>query len=84
MRCAPINLGASGIDCECTYDDKSKDPDTLARHKSAIIIGLLDALAARGLTLAYPTQTTYTAAPDGTLVMPYAPPAEPPEAGLRA
>jgi len=34
---------------------------------------LLDALAERGLALAYPTQTTYTAAPDGTLVMPYAP-----------
>ena len=76
VRCAPINLGASGIDCECTYDDKSKDPDTLARHKSAIIIALLDALADRGLTLAYPTQTTYTAAPDGTLVMPYAAPAK--------
>ena len=36
---------------------------------------LLDAFAERGLTLAYPTQTTFTAAPDGTLVMPYAPPA---------
>jgi small-conductance mechanosensitive channel len=74
VRCAPVNLGASGIDCECTYDDKSKDPDTLARHKAAIIVALLDALAERGLILAYPTQTTYTAAPDGTLVMPYAPP----------
>jgi small-conductance mechanosensitive channel len=75
VRCLPINLGPSGIDCECTYDDKSKDPDTLARHKAAIIIALLDALAERGLSLAYPTQTTFTAAPDGTLVMPYAPPA---------
>jgi hypothetical protein len=75
VRCAPINLGPSGIDCECTYDDKSKDPDTLARHKAAIIIALLKVLDERGLTLAYPTQTTYTAAPDGTLVMPYAPPA---------
>ena len=77
VRCAPINLGPSGIDCECVYDDKSKDPDTLARHKAAIIIALLDALSQRGLTFAYPTQTTYTAAPDGTLVMPYAPPAKP-------
>jgi hypothetical protein len=30
--------------------------------------------AARGIEFAYPTQTTYTAAPDGTLVMPYAEP----------
>jgi small-conductance mechanosensitive channel len=77
VRCIPVNLGPSGVDCECVYDDKSKDPDTLARHKAAIIIALLDALAERGLSLAYPTQTTFTAAPDGTLVMPYAPPARP-------
>ena len=77
VRCAPINLGPSGIDCECTYDDKSKDPDTLARHKAAIIVALLEALAERGMALAYPTQTTYTAAPDGTLVMPWASPAQP-------
>ena len=77
VRCIPINLGASGIDCECVYDDKSKEPDTLARHKAAIISLLLDALAERGLALAYPTQTTYTAAPDGSFVMPYAPPLKP-------
>ncbi len=76
VRCAPINLGPNGIDCECTYDDRSKDPDTQARHKAAIIIALLDSLAERGLALAYPTQTTFTAAPDGTLVMPWAPPAK--------
>lgn len=76
VRCIPVNLGPSGIDCECVYDDKSKDPDTLARHKAAIITDLLAALTTRGLALAYPTQTTYTAAPDGTLVMPWAPPAK--------
>jgi small-conductance mechanosensitive channel len=75
VRCAPINLGPSGIDCECVYDDRSKEPDTQARHKAAIIVALLDAFAERGLALAYPTQTTFTAAPDGTLVMPWAPPA---------
>ena len=77
VRCLPVTLAASGIDCECVYDDKSKDPDTLARHKAAIIVALLEALAKRDLALAYPTQTTYTAAPDGTLVMPWAPPAKP-------
>ena len=77
VRCMPTNLAASGVDCECVYDDKSKDPDTLARHKAAILIALLDALAERGLALAYPTQTTFTAAPDGTLVMPWAPPTKP-------
>jgi hypothetical protein len=28
--------------------------------------------AAEGISIPYPTQTNYTAAPDGTLVMPYA------------
>jgi hypothetical protein len=28
--------------------------------------------AEQGIVIPYPTQTTYTAAPDGTLVMPYA------------
>jgi hypothetical protein len=76
VRCMPVNIGPNGIDCECVYDDRSKDPDTLARHKAAVITALLRALAGKGLDLAYPTQTTYTAAPDGTLVMPYAPPAK--------
>ena len=34
----------------------------------------IDAFAEHGLEFAYPTQTTFTAAPDGTLVMPYAAP----------
>jgi small-conductance mechanosensitive channel len=74
VRCLPTNLGPSGIDCECVYDDRSNEQDTLVRHRAAIITALIDAFGKRGLVLAYPTQTTYTAAPDGTLVMPYAPP----------
>jgi len=49
----------------------------IAGHRSAIIMNLLKVFAAEGIEFAYPTQTTYTAAPDGTLVMPYAPPAAP-------
>ena len=75
VRCLAINIGPSGIDCECVYDDRSKDQDTLVQHKAAVITALLRALDAKGLALAYPTQTTYTAGPDGRLVMPYAPPA---------
>ena len=38
---------------------------------------LIDAFAEHGLEFAYPTQTTFTAAPDGTMIMPYAqPPAQ--------
>ena len=41
-----------------------------ARHEVGIAI--LRAFADAGIDFAYPTQTTFTAAPDGTLVMPYA------------
>jgi small-conductance mechanosensitive channel len=41
-----------------------------ARHKVALAI--IDRFARDGIAFAYPTQTTFTAAPDGTLVMPFA------------
>jgi small-conductance mechanosensitive channel len=74
VRCCATAFGPSSIDCELVYDDRSRDPDTLARHKSAIIIAIKRTFEREGVEFAYPTQTTYTAAPDGTLVMPYAAP----------
>jgi hypothetical protein len=35
---------------------------------------VIEAFAAEKIDFAYPTQTTFTAAPDGSYVMPYAPP----------
>jgi hypothetical protein len=36
------------------------------------MLGILRRFAELGVELAYPTQTTFTAAPDGRLIMPYA------------
>lgn len=77
VRCGATAFGPSAIECELVYDDRSRDPDTLARHKSAIIIGVKRIFEREGIQFAYPTQTTFTAAPDGTMVMPYAPLADP-------
>ena len=74
VRATAVGFGPSAIDVEMLYDDRTIDPDKLAAHKSAIIIGVMRALAEQGISFAYPTQTTFTAAPDGTLVMPWAPP----------
>jgi small-conductance mechanosensitive channel len=74
VRCAVSGFGASAIDFQLVYDDRGKDVDTRALNKSAICIGILKAFKAAGIEFAYPTQTTFTAAPDGTLVMPYAGP----------
>ena len=72
VRCCAVAFGPSSIDCELVYDDRARDPDTLARHKSAIIVGVKRIFEREGIEFAYPTQTTFTAAPDGTYVMPYA------------
>ena len=72
VRCCAIAFGPSSIDCELVYDDRTRDLDTLAKHKSEIIVGVKRAFEREGISFAYPTQTTFTAAPDGAMVMPYA------------
>ena len=76
VRSGATALGPSSIECELVYDDRGRDPDALARHKSAIIINIKRVFEREGIAFAYPTQTTFTAAPDGTMVMPYAAPKE--------
>ena len=75
VRCIPTAFAPSSIDCELVYDDRTISPDTLAHHRAEILIGVARALAREKIDFAYPTQTPFTAAPDGTLVMPWAPPA---------
>ena len=72
VRCCIKDFGASSIDFELVYDDKAVDFDTIAKHRSTICLGILRAFAENGVQFAYPTQTTFTAAPDGTMIMPYA------------
>ncbi|MCF2514468.1 mechanosensitive ion channel family protein [Sphingomonas sp. G124] len=74
VRCIPTAFAPSSIDCELVYDDRTINPDTLAHHKADVIVGIARAFVREKIEFAYPTQTTYTAAPDGTLVMPWAPP----------
>jgi small-conductance mechanosensitive channel len=76
VRCVATQFGPSSIDCELAYDDRTIDQDALARHKSAVIVNVMRIFAREGIAFAYPTQTTFTAAPDGTLVMPWAPPVD--------
>ena len=77
VRCVITALAPSALDHELVWDDQAIDPDNLSRHRAAIILALMEAFAKEGITFAYPTQTTFTAAPDGTLVMPWASPATP-------
>jgi small-conductance mechanosensitive channel len=80
VRCTLAGLGPSSLDHELLFDIASLDPDIIAADRSAVMMSLLKTFADEGVEFAYPTQTTYTAASDGTLVMPYAPPATPAKA----
>jgi small-conductance mechanosensitive channel len=71
-RCAILGFGPSSIDFELLYDSQSVDINAVAADRTAVAIAVLRAFAKHGIEFAYPTQTTFTAAPDGTLVMPYA------------
>ncbi|MEO5640425.1 MAG: mechanosensitive ion channel family protein [Sphingomicrobium sp.] len=72
VRCVIVALGGSSLDHELIYDDDSLDPDANAAQKAVVLGALLSGLDQAGLTLATPTQTAFTALPDGRLVAPYA------------
>ncbi len=76
VRAGFIGFGASSIDFKLQFDVYSDEWDEIfaARHK--IGIAIIEKFAAEGIEFAYPTQTTFTAAPDGTMIMPFAAPAK--------
>ena len=70
-----VAFGASSVDYETVFFVEEPDYPTFAQVRHDIMLAILRRLAELDIGFAYPTQTTYTAAPDGTLVMPWAPPA---------
>jgi small-conductance mechanosensitive channel len=72
VRCGMIGFGASSLDFELQFDVHSEVYDIVFATQSKVLVAILTAFNAAGIEFAYPTQTTFTAAPDGSLVMPYA------------
>jgi small-conductance mechanosensitive channel len=68
-------FGDSTLDFELQFDVNSTDYEFVYRTRSDVCIDILDAFNQANIQTAYPTQTTFTAAPDGTLIMPYPTPA---------
>lgn len=75
VRSSITGFGPSSIDFELMFDCRSTDAGKVAADRTAVALAILRAFAERGLEFAYPTQTTVTAAPDGTYIMPYPTPA---------
>ncbi len=81
VRSGFTGFGASALDVQLVFDVETSDYNEVFVGRHNVGMAILELLAREGIEIAYPTQTTYTAAPDGTLVMPYAqPPMPPPEA----
>ena len=71
IRSSFLTFGPSSLDFELIFDVFSDDYDVVAAARTDIAIRVFDAMAKSGYEFAYPTQTTFTAAPDGTMIMPY-------------
>ena len=65
------SFGASSLDFALQFDVPGDDWPTAHATRDRIMVALIRRFAAEGIAIPYPTQTTFTAAPDGTLVMPY-------------
>lgn len=73
IRAGFSTFGPSSLDFQLVFDVNSDDVEEMFKARHAIGIAIVERFARDGIEFAYPTQTTFTAAPDGALVMPYAP-----------
>ena len=72
VRAGFTGFGASSLDFEVQFDSEGADYARFYEGRTAVGIAILKRFNAERIEIAYPTQTTFTAAPDGTMVMPYA------------
>lgn len=73
VRCGFIAFGASSLDYELEFDVYLPDWDDIYKMRHRMGMAMLKLFAQEKLEFAYPTQTSFTAAPDGSFVLPYNP-----------
>jgi small-conductance mechanosensitive channel len=71
LRCGMVAYGASSLDYAFEFDVKSEVWQKVFDARSHVLVALLRRFNEEGIVFAYPTQTSFTAAPDGTFVLPY-------------
>lgn len=82
-RCHAYQFGASSIDFEFIFHVETGDMDVAMQVRQDIMIAIMRRFQDMGVEFAYPTQTTFTAAPDGRMIMPYAEPPRSVEPGSK-
>ncbi|TCU57448.1 small-conductance mechanosensitive channel [Novosphingobium sp. PhB57] len=65
-------FGPSSLDFALLVDVPGADWSVAHPLRDRLLVSIMKRFAAEGISIPYPTQTTYTAAPDGRLIMPYA------------
>ncbi len=71
VRAGFVGFGDSSINFELDFDIMSDDYEVVYAGRHAVGLDILQKFNALGYEFAYPTQTTFTSAPDGTMIMPY-------------
>ena len=64
------NFGASSLDFEFVFHLERPEFELLLDAQQAMVLGLVGRFAEMGIYFAYPTQTSFTAAPDGRFIDP--------------
>lgn len=72
IRGSFVNFAPSSLDFELLFDVMSDDVDLAYQRRHDIGLAIIRRFRAENIMFAYPTQTTFTAAPDGTMIMPFA------------
>jgi len=73
LRCGMTGYGASSLDFSFEFDVKSEVWQKVFDARHQVLVALLKRFNEEEIEFAYPTQVGFTAAPDGTLIMPYPP-----------
>ena len=71
VRCGMSGFGASSLDYALEFDVKSEVWQKVFDARHQVLTALLARFNREGIEFAYLTQTSFTAAPDGSLIMPY-------------
>ncbi|MCY1172158.1 Mechanosensitive ion channel [compost metagenome] len=71
VRAGFITFGAQSYDFDVEFDSPTAAFQEFYDARHAVGLAIIRCLNDAGIQLAYPTQTSFTAAPDGRLVLPY-------------
>lgn len=72
QRAGFAGFGNSSLDFECYFFIHGHELNDAVAVRHKVGMAILRRFSEEGLEFAYPTQTTFTAAPDGTMIYPFA------------